>query len=872
MNRERLFSKLGPVCYSALVDATALGRSKFHTFVDLDHWMLCLLQHDDSDLTHLLREMGCDVSTVVHRLKNALKSMRISGESLRDIAPVLEQCVAPAITWSQIAAPSQLVRSGHLVLSWLDNATTARWFQQVSGINDSNFKLDNILILFELNAKNWPEATSTVANVIQSSIDMLEPKSTNDHINSLSLWATCLTDSAAKGELDPVVGRHAELRMLVDVLLRRRQNNPILVGEAGVGKTAVVEALAQQIQRGQVPDLLKQAQVWSLDIIRMQAGAGVRGEFEQRLKTVIEAVTASEKPIILFCDEAHTLMGAGGAAGTGDAVNLIKPMLARGQLRMVAATTWSEYKQYIEPDAALTRRFQTVVIDEPSDSNAVDMLRIIAPRFGRHHGVQIANAALVAAVHLSRRYLPSRQLPDKAISLLDTACARVAMSQSCNPAQLEGLHHQALTLEHALQWRKSDRRLGLSTETDDQLLTQQQTIKLKLNEVTESFEIQRKDVEAWLEKIQSTNETDLRPPAPIDWHDNAQTWVMPWVDEKAIAQIISEWTGIPCAEMEQDDAERWLHLAESLSDRIYGQTHAMQSIAQALQISRSGLNDQARPLGVMLLSGPTGTGKSQTAIALSDLLFGGERQLVQFNMNEFHEAHTVSTLKGAPPGYVGYGKGGRLTEAVRQKPYCVLLLDEFDKAHPDIHEVFYQVFDKGWMEDGEGRRISFRNCLILLTTNLGDEAINQICNLEPCVTQQKLEALLHQELQKSFSPALLGRMQVIAYRPLSLLALTSIAHQALQEIGERLNDQLVRFTVSTEVAPWIAQAVCKNPSSARAVHDMLRQYVVPSIARGVLLTQSGASPLGEVLVSIHEGQISLLFEPKSGLKEALSCA
>lgn len=873
MNRERLFSKLAPTCYAALVDATALGRSKQHTFVDLDHWALCLLQRKESDFSYLLQELGCDEGLVEQRLKKNLDHMRVTGESLRDIAPVLEQCVAPAITWSQIAAPSAQVRSGHLVLSWLDDASAARWLQRVTGTSDETLVLEKVLAIFEAQAHMWPEAKSAgqashaaAINVASSGGDASTTAA------ALSRWATCLTDMAANGELDPVVGRHDELRMVVDVLLRRRQNNPILVGEAGVGKTAVVEALAQQIQRGHVPELLKQAQVWSLDIIRMQAGASARGEFEQRLRSVMEAVAASLHPIILFCDEAHTLMGAGGATGTSDAVNLIKPMLARGQLRMVAATTWSEYKQFIEPDAALTRRFQTVVIDEPTDASAIDMLRIIAPRFGQHHGVQIADSALAAAVHLSRRYLPTRQLPDKAISLLDTACARVAMSQSCTPAALENLHHQALTVEHALQWRRNDRRLGLTAEPDDALLEKQQALRVEVSEVTQSFEIERKDVAAWLNEIQSVCGQDPLQVAPIAWQNKGKAWVKPWVDEQAIAQVISEWTGVPCADLAQDEASRWVRMGELLTERIYGQNNAVHSIAQALQVSLSGLNDPERPLGVMLLAGPTGTGKSQTAIALADLLFGGERHLIQFNMNEFQESHTVSTLKGAPPGYVGYGKGGRLTEAVRKKPYSVLLLDEFDRAHPDIHEVFYQAFDKGWMEDGEGRRISFRNCLILLTTNLGDEEIVQACNHDPSIGQVKLEMLLHQRLQKSFAPPLLGRMQVIAYRPLTVEALTNVAHQALKEVGERLHTQSVDWEIDQEVAPWIANAVCKHPSSARAVRDLLRQHVVPQIARGVLMAQSGARPLGAVKMSIHEEQINLSFEPKFQIEGTMKCA
>jgi type VI secretion system protein VasG len=440
------------------------------------------------------------------------------------------------------------------------------------------------------------------------------------------------------------------------------------------------------------------------------------------------------------------------------------------------------------------------------------------------------------------------------------------MSQSCSPAELENLYHQALTIEHALKWRSNDRRLGLTTGADEELLEKQQDVQTMVSELTQSFDTQRQDVAVWLEGIQNVSDQEPTQVAPIAWHEKGKTWVKPWVDEQAIAQVISEWTGVPFADLTQDDAERWVSMAEFLNERIYGQDNALNSMAQALQVSRSGLNDPERPLGVMLLAGPTGTGKSQTATALADLLFGGDRQLIQFNMNEFQESHTVSTLKGAPPGYVGYGKGGRLTEAVRKKPYSVLLLDEFDRAHPDTHEIFYQVFDKGWMEDGEGRRISFRNCLILLTTNLGDEEIINACAQEPDIEQAKLESLLHQRLQRTFPPPLLGRMQVVAYRPLAVESLTNIAHQALAEVGERLQAQSIDWEVSEDVATWIANALIKHPSSARAVRDFLRQHVVPKIARGLLMAQSGARPLGAVNVTILEGQISLSFEPKLQLE------
>ncbi|WP_366919235.1 type VI secretion system ATPase TssH [Burkholderia seminalis] len=856
MNRERIFSCLGRTTYAALVDATALGRSRRHTFIDLDHWALCLLQREQSDLAKLFAEWGHDVGDVKRRLEKALDAFDVGGESLRDISGSLERSVGPAVIWSQVAAPSGKVRSGHLLLSWLDDDLTRRWLRQriAQGITEAS--TDEIAKRYEALAAGWPEAIESPS---QADDDLPADGPASD--DALAKWATCLTDQAARGELDPVVGRDDELRTVIDVLSRRRQNNPILVGEAGVGKTAVVEALAQKIHAGAVPPGLLGAQVWALDLARLQAGAGVRGEFEQRLKSMMDAVLASPNPIILFCDETHTLIGAGGAAGTGDAANLIKPMLARGQLRMVAATTWSEYKQYIEPDAALTRRFQAVPVEEPDDAAAVDMLRTIASRFAAHHRVQIVDAALCSAVALSRRYLPARQLPDKAISLLDTACARVAMSQSCAPAELERLEQQVLAIGQTLGWRANDRRMGVSTPGDEaELEARRDHLSVQARALESAVNTQRDEVRSWIARMNAAAESSEQAGgAQWEAHGDANRWVRPWVDEHVVAEVLAEWTGVPVTQLAHDDAQRMVELERSLGECIHGQVGGIRAIAQALHISHSGLNDPQRPLGVMLLAGPTGTGKSQAAAKLAELLFGGERNLVQFNMNEFQEAHTVSTLKGAPPGYVGYGKGGRLTEAIRKKPYSVLLLDEFDRAHPDIHEVFYQVFDHGWMEDGEGRRISFRNSLILLTTNLGDAEIEAACQADPQVSQTKLEALVRERLAGRFSAALLARIQVVAFRPLDLDALTGIARQALDEIGQRLAQNALGWCADDNVAGWIAQAVARHPANGRAVRDLLRQHVMPAVARGVLVARAENRVLRSVRLSAGDA-LSLTFD------------
>lgn len=842
MNRERLFSRLGPTLYASLVEATQMSRERRHAFVDIDHWLMALLRRPDSDVVQLLQALEVDLPQFRQHLEQGMAKNRESGDAVRDLSPILEQCVGPAITWSQVLLPSNKVRSGHLLLAWLEQSAVARWFTQLDARRLARLDLDQAMQVLEDGGAQWPESAECKAATDASS-DASQDAAEG---GALAKWATCMTQQAADAQLDPVVGRHQELRQVIDILLRRRQNNPILVGEAGVGKTAVVEALAQEIQAGRIPPALAGAQVWALDLTRMQAGASARGEFEQRLRSVMDEVAASPVPIILFCDEAHTLVGAGGQAGTGDAVNLIKPMLARGQLRMVAATTWAEYKQFIEPDAALTRRFQTVAIDEPSDEAALGMLRVIAPRFAQHHGVHISDAALSAAVTLSRRYLPARQLPDKAIALLDTACARVAMSQCGVPAELDDLRHTVQMHEQSLSWRANDHRLGLVNGEASPQEGDLEAAQHELDHVQGAVQQECHRVHQWLKDFERNDVPDALSAEELQW-------VRPWVDATVIAQVLSEWSGIPCTQIGKDDASRLVTLAEQLCSQVHGQDQALAAMAQTLQVSRAGLQDPHRPLGVLMLAGPTGTGKSQTAVALAEALFGGKHQLVQFNMNEFQESHTVSTLKGAPPGYVGFGKGGRLTEAVRKRPYCVLLLDEFDRAHRDVQDIFYQAFDQGWMEDGEGRRVSFRNCLILLTTNVGDAEILATTTATPDISQARLDAVALQRLQRQFAPALLSRIQVIAYRPLSQEALEGIAQQGFQEVAQRLAVQGLRWWVDPRAGRWVAQAVSQHPSAGRAVRDLLRQVVMPQVAASLLKAQSEQQPVRTVCLHADEG-------------------
>ncbi len=864
MIRERLFGQLGKTAYDALIDATALGRSRRHALIDLDHWALSLLRHDRSDIALLLDELGCNISLIQRRLEDALGRIKESGDSLRDISSVLEHSVGPAVAWSRIVAPASRARSGHLLLSWLENEATRRWLHQLDSAVLASKPLEVIIECYESLAQSWPESSESSQPERLAPLAVAGAGATG---NALAQWGHCLSDQAEAGELDPVVGRNEELRTVLDILLRRRQNNPILIGEAGVGKTAIAEALAQRIQAGQVPEALKQAKVWVLDVARLQAGAGAKGEFEQRLRMVLDEVISSANPIILFCDEAHTLVGAGGTAGTGDAANLIKPMLARGQLRMLAATTWSEYKQFIEPDAALTRRFQAVSVDEPDDEKAIAMMRTIAPKFARHHGVHISDSALIAAVRLSRRHLPARQLPDKAVSLLDTACARVAMSQTVEPAELERLREGMANIDSALHWRLNDHRIGIDVPAADQLELQRNLLGEGVLDLEQSIKLQREQVAGWLTKFASEEDqmppsTELRP-----FLQETARWIHPWVDAKIVSEVLSEWTGIPNSHLADSDAQRAIALESELQSKIHGQQGALHAITQTLQVSLADLNEHHRPLGVLMLAGPTGTGKSQTAVALAELLFGGADHLIQFNMNEFQEAHTVSTLKGAPPGYVGFGKGGRLTEAVRKRPYSVLLLDEFDRAHADVHEIFYQAFDQGWMEDGEGRRISFRNCLILLTSNLGETEIENACRENPEITQGRLEALTRERMQSRFSSALLARMQIVAFRPLDIVALTRIADRALVELGGRLEAAGLLLEFDTAVPGWMAHAVARHPASGRAIRDLLRRSVVPVVAQAVLSAKAEGSRISTVRLSAEE-QLSVSFDQEMSLPDA----
>lgn len=857
--RERLFSRLGHFAYQSFVEATKLCRTFRHEYVELEHWLKVLVDKERGDLPMILAHYEANIQLISDSLDRILNTLPNHRNTVVDLSAQLETVVERGLLMSQLSeSPGGGVRTIHILMGILQDPTLQRTLYRLS----SEFKKFPI-----------PQVFDDYFSLLENSIEHEEIEEVDEwehHDNAaadgdeiLAKWCVDLTKQASEGQIDPVIGREAELRQVIDILLRRRQNNPILVGEAGVGKTAVAEALACKIASGQIPPLLQNARLLSLDLGSMQAGASMRGEFEARLKALIDAITHSSTPVILFCDEAHTLVGAGGQTGTGDAVNLLKPMLARGTLRMVAATTWSEYKQFIEPDAALTRRFQYVLVSEPDEENAVNMMRAISPHFANHHNVIIRESALQAAVHLSLRHLPSRQLPDKAISLLDTACARVALSQHAQPEKIESLEAKLAVMQTEVNNLQNEVRFdGQELKRMSEL---QDAISGKEQHLAELSQRQQQELLA----VQELHKAEQLQPECLpklaeqlgELQADGLPLVYPWVDDRVVAEVLSDWTGIPTGRMLQNDLDNALNLNQLLEGQIFGQQTAIHEIAQAVRISRAGIQAHDRPLGVFMLSGPSGVGKTETALALAEAMYGGAHNLIVFNMSEFQESHTVSTLKGAPPGYVGYGKGGKLTEAVRRKPYSIVLLDEFDKAHPDIHEAFYQVFDKGVMEDGEGRMISFRQCFILMTCNVGAAEIETTLAETPDLKTEALRPILHDALVRVFPPALLARMNIIPYVPLSIEAITHIAAKQISRLQLRLQKEVgVSLVLEGDIPGWIAKRVSAHPSRGRAVESLLQQAILPPISNEVLQRKRTGQELQNIQLMVENDNLSVYFD------------
>ncbi len=906
ISRTSSFGKLSPVAYKAIEGATVFCKMRGNPFVELQHWLVQILNAPDSDLHRIVRHFELDTSALAADLTQSLDRLPRGASSISDISSFVDTAVERGWVYASLMFGERQIRTGHLLVGLLKTPSQRGALMGISRQWDK-VNVDQLAAQFGTLLAGSPEAATGPAETGAApgeASNAIAPAAMGQQ-EALKRFTTDLTEQARSGKMDPIVGRDDEIRQVVDILMRRRQNNPILVGEAGVGKTAVVEGFAQRIARGDVPPALKEVALRVLDVGLLQAGASMKGEFEQRLRSVIDEVQASEKPIILFIDETHTLVGAGGAAGTGDAANLLKPALARGQLRTIGATTFAEYKKHIEKDPALTRRFQSVQVDEPDEAKATLMMRGVASTMEQHHQVQILDEALEAAVRLSHRYIPARQLPDKSVSLLDTACARVAVSLHATPAEvddsarrIESLETEAgiIAREKAIGIATAEREAAVNAALDEERARQARlqdrwqaekalvdrllVLRARLRGPGDPVEGTGSALERQADAAAApvSEPADATPrlsdaeraealaelqavQAELSALQGESPLILPTVDQQAVASVVADWTGIPVGRMAANEIETVLNLPRLLGERVIGQDHAMEMIAKRIQTSRAGLDNPQKPIGVFMLAGTSGVGKTETALALAEALYGGEHNLITINMSEYQEAHTVSTLKGAPPGFVGYGEGGVLTEAVRRKPYSVVLLDEVEKAHSDVHEIFFQVFDKGFMEDGEGRFIDFKNTLILLTTNAGTELIASLCkDPELMPGPEDMAKALREPLLKVFPPALLGRLVTIPYYPLSDDMLARIVRLQLGRIRKRVEGRYkVPFEVDDEVVKLVVSRCTESESGGRMIDAILTNTMLPDISREFLQRMLAGKPIERVSVGVKDGSFDYRF-------------
>jgi type VI secretion system protein VasG len=910
ISRAALFGKLNSLSYKAIEGATVFCKLRGNPYVELVHWIQQILQTPDSDLHRITRHFEIDPSRLAADITESLDRLPRGATSISDLSSHVENAVERGWVYATLMFGESRVRTGHLVVGLLKTPSLRNALIGISG-QFERIKPDTLTEEFRRILTGSPEEAlaaqeGSPAAPGEASAAMAPAQMGKQE--ALKRFATDLTARARKGEIDPVSGRDEEIRQIVDILMRRRQNNPILTGEAGVGKTAVVEGFALRLASGDVPPPLQDVSLYSLDIGLLQAGASMKGEFENRLRQVIDEVQASPKPIILFVDEAHTLIGAGGSAGTGDAANLLKPALARGTLRTIAATTWAEYKKYIEKDPALTRRFQVVQVAEPTEDKAILMVRGVASVLERHHRVQVLDEALEAAVRLSHRYIPARQLPDKAVSLLDTSCARVAISHHSVPPQLEDCRRTLEALQTELEIIGREETVGVNAggrraAAEEKLATTEAErarlearwqeekgivdrileIRSRLRRGAERVEGTGSALEQAAQVQQSTGsgvavadtpavlapeerEALLAELAGLQGSLGAlqgdSPLILPSVDGQAVASVVQDWTGVPVGRMVKDEIETVLNLADSLNQRVIGQRHALDMIARRIQTSRAKLDNPNKPIGVFMLCGPSGVGKTETALTLAEALYGGEQNVITINMSEFQEAHTVSTLKGSPPGYVGYGEGGILTEAVRRRPYSVVLLDEVEKAHSDVHEMFFQVFDKGWMEDGEGRYIDFKNTIILLTSNVGTDLIVSMCRDPELMPEPEgIAKALREPLLKVFPAALLGRLVVIPYYPLSDAMLATIVRLQLGRIARRVTEHhRIPFTYDDAAVELIVSRCTELESGGRMIDAILTNTVLPAISREFLTRTMNGAALNGVRLAVANGDFDYQFD------------
>ncbi|CAM3811990.1 type VI secretion system ATPase TssH [Rheinheimera salexigens] len=849
---KSLVEKLNQTSRASLEAATARCQSRSHYSVEIEHWLDAILAQADNDISLILRSFDINPDLVKQQIQQVLEHLKTGNSSLPSISVQLINLLRACWLNTTIDFSDEQMRSAYILYSLLkDDSLSALILRRIPALE----KVDAAELL-----RVWPELARHSSEQQQAINSAASPAIKAGKTPALDQFTTDLTAQAYAGKIDPIVGRDDEIRQMIDILTRRRQNNPILTGEAGVGKTAVVEGLALKIAAGEVPDKLKNVSLRVLDLALLQAGAGMKGEFENRLKNVIKEVNSSAIPIILFIDEAHTMIGSGGQAGQNDAANLLKPALARGELRTIAATTWAEYKKYFEKDAALTRRFQVVKIEEPSVELAVIMMRGLLPVMEQHHKVNITDQALQAAVTLSHRYINGRQLPDKAVGLLDTACARVAMSQDTVPGAVEALQRKLQQLGQQIAVLQREQRLGVAHDEQLQHLQQQQSAtESNLEQVTEQWQREQQQVATarqLAQQLTTAEQVDCEQTADAiilqqqqqqqllqqlldikaELNQIAEPMVHWQVNEQLIAEVISDWTGIPLGKMQADEINTVLALSSHLAERVIGQDHALDLMARTVQTSRAQLADESKPNGIFLLTGPSGVGKTETALALAEQVYGSEAQLTVINMSEFKEEHKVSLLLGSPPGYVGYGEGGVLTEAVRRKPYSVILLDEMEKAHPGVQDIFYQVFDKGTIKDGEGRDIDFKNTIIIMTSNVGTDTTMRL--FEDPDTAPSIDGLakaLKQDLLQVFKPAFLGRLNLIPYIPLDDTKLARITVLQLARIEKRLHQHYqASFSYSDEVINFIVNQCQDAGTGARTIHNILQNQLLPELSIGLL--------------------------------------
>jgi type VI secretion system protein VasG len=895
---ETVTGKLNRVGYDAFMQALRHAKNAGNRNVELAHWLLKIVQMDRSDLALTADHYKLDRAALLSDLNAAVSGFAIGRTEMPGISDSIIDALDRGWHYATLFFGETQIRTGHILVAIFKDLKMRRALVGLS----KQFSLIDVQTLAVEHTKIWrgsdeenlrPMDGSGLVAAALPGAEAVAPGAKGT--TALDRFSTDLTEKARAGQMDPIVGRDQEIRQIVDVLMRRRQNNPILTGEAGVGKTAVVEGFAQRIAADDVPPPLRGVRLCALDIGLMQAGASMKGEFEQRLRSVIDEAHNSPEPIILFIDEAHTLIGAGGAAGTGDAANLLKPALARGTLRTIAATTWTEYRQHIEKDPALTRRFQPIQIDEPDIERCCQMVRGLLAPMEQHHKVHISDAAVLAAVRLSSRYIPARQLPDKAVSLLDTASARVAISQTSTPAQIEDVRGFIAAREKELAAVERERDIGAA---DEQRIAELRQTTADAREKLSGLESEWAQEQALVQEMHALRarlradasrdgdsrqgaaeqseaasvpgadgetEEDLRAKLQTTIHaldaiTPERRMIYPYVDEQTVASVVSDWTGIPVGRMVRDEVQTILSLADLLGRRVIGQSHGLRMIARRIETSRARLDNPNKPIGVFMLAGPSGVGKTETALALAETLYGGEQNMITINMSEFQEAHTVSTLKGAPPGYVGYGEGGRLTEAVRRKPYSVVLLDEIEKAHPDVHEIFFQVFDKGQMEDGTGRRIDFKNTLIILTTNVGTDAIMGLSR-DPHYRDNpdELALALRPELLKAFPAALLGRIVAIPYYPLSNEMLAGIVRLQLDRIGRRIKENHeAAFHYDDAVVQHMVER-CNDPDTGgRMIDNIITNTLLPALSREILSRAIDKQQVNKAQVTIENGDFAYM--------------